>query len=86
MSNLIIPASLVELLIKHSPQLRDDPSGITVDAYLSDSGIDSLELLSLTADVEQTYDIEIDNADLAVSVTIGDLVALIDGGARSKTE
>ncbi|MER7583827.1 acyl carrier protein [Kitasatospora sp. NPDC097691] len=69
-------ASLCDVLRKRSEELvgRD----IRPADQLTDLGIDSLERLSLLVDVEDTFDVRIDDADLDAVRTVEDLTVLVE--------
>lgn len=69
-------ASLCEVLRKRSEELagRD----IQASDVLSDLGFDSLERLSLAVDVENLFDLQIDDGDLNRVRTVADLTLLIE--------
>ncbi|MEU9330923.1 acyl carrier protein [Streptomyces canus] len=70
--------TLIALLRSHSPELRDGTAEPRPDNELTALGIDSLELLSLAADMEEAFDIDIDNAALGSAKTIADLLAILE--------
>ncbi|THA64164.1 acyl carrier protein [Streptomyces sp. A0958] len=74
-----ITDALEKLLIAHSPELRGGSAAVSPQARLADLGIDSLELLSLAADIEDAFRIDIDDSDLDAAKTVADLVRLVDG-------
>ncbi len=60
-------------------RLGTDPDTITEKTnLLYELGADSLTLVSLVGDVEDYFDISIDDADLAQLATVGDLAVLIE--------
>ncbi len=62
-----------------SMRLGMNPDGITEKTdLLYELGADSLTLVSLVGDVEEHFDISIDDEDLARLATVGDLAALIE--------
>jgi acyl carrier protein len=69
--------SLVTLLRSHSPELHDGSVTPQPDSQLADLGIDSLELLSLAVDMENEYDMTIDDSMLTPARTVSDLVRAI---------
>lgn len=68
-------ASLGELLSKHSQEVT--ARAIQPSDQLIDLGVDSLALLSLVVDMETTFGLSIDDADLDGARTVGDLESLI---------
>jgi acyl carrier protein len=50
---------------------------ITVDSSLQDQGLDSLKVMSLVFNIEEHYDIFLDEADADDLRTVGDLAALV---------
>ncbi|GAA3815123.1 acyl carrier protein [Streptomyces phyllanthi] len=69
-------STVCDLIRKHSQALagRD----IEQSETLSDLGIDSLEQLSLVVDVENCFDVSIDDEELAEVRTVKDLAELVD--------
>lgn len=69
-------ASLCDVLRKRSEELagRD----IQASDSLVDLGIDSLERLSLAVDVENLFELQIDDADLNGVKTVEDLTLLVE--------
>ena len=62
-----------------SDRLGIDPAVITEKTdLLYELGADSLTLVSLVGDVEEHFEISIDDEDLARLATVGDLAALIE--------
>ncbi len=62
-----------------SDRLGIDPAAITEKTdLLYELGADSLTLVSLVGDVEEHFEISIDDEDLAILATVGDLAALIE--------
>ena len=62
-----------------SDRLGIPAEGITEKTdLLYELGADSLTLVSLVGDVEDHFDISIDDADLAQLATVGDLADLIE--------
>ncbi|TXR92355.1 acyl carrier protein [Streptomyces sp. col6] len=72
---------LEQLLIAHSPELRDGSASVSPQARLVDLGIDSLELLSLAADIEDAFRIDIDDSDLDTAKTVADLARIVDAAS-----
>lgn len=81
MTEQSITDALEKLLIAHSPELRDRSASVSPQARLVDLGIDSLELLSLAADIEEAFRMDIDDSDLDAAKTVADLVRLVDGAS-----
>lgn len=79
--NAEIHLSLCGLIHKRSQELGGRE--IEPSERLADLGIDSLENLSLVVDVENYFDIRIDDAQLVDVHTVGDLTTLI-GALRSR--
>lgn len=75
--NESVQTSLVQLLRKHSEEIEARDIGPA--DVLGDLGIDSLSLLSLAVDLENTFGISIDDADLYGVRTVEDLEALLLG-------
>lgn len=70
---------LNELKILIADRLGIDSAVITENTdLLYELGADSLTLVSLVGDVEDHFDISIDDADLAQLATVGDLAELIE--------
>ncbi|MGZ8667376.1 MAG: acyl carrier protein [Solirubrobacterales bacterium] len=72
-----IAARVTEALVEFGEQ-RDK---ITPEARFSDLDVDSLDLVELAQIVEDTYGVEITDADMEKLETVGDVVDLI--AARS---
>ena len=54
-----------------------DPDVLSRDATLEDVDVDSLDLVELTQLVEETYEIDLENADFKKIKTVGDVVDLV---------
>ncbi len=71
-------------MLNELKQLISDRLGIDAETItektdlLCDLGADSLTLVSLVGDVEDHFEISIDDADLAQLSTVGDLAVLIE--------
>lgn len=78
--------TLVALLRSHSPELRESELAPEPHDRLTALGIDSLELLSLAADMEEAFDLDIDDADLGSAKTVADLLEIIEPALRKPTE
>ena len=76
---------LLQLLTAHSPELREGTVAAGLDTRLEELGIDSLELLSLSLDIEETFDIDIDDGDLNSAKSVADLVRIVDSVLRCKS-
>jgi len=50
---------------------------LTRDATLEDVDVDSLDLVELTQVIEETYEINLENADFKGIKTVGDIVDLV---------
>jgi acyl carrier protein len=67
--------TIIRQYLNHS--LRVDPEHVTGGASLKDLGVDSLVLLDMMFDLEQTLGITLDK-DLPIVRTVGELVTLLD--------
>ena len=54
-----------------------DPDALSRDATLENVDVDSLDLVELTQLVEETYKIDLENADFKQIKTVGDVVDLV---------
>jgi acyl carrier protein len=78
--------TLFSLLRSHSPELRESELEPGPHDKLTALGIDSLELLSLAADLEDAFDLDIDDADLGSATTVADLLRIIEPALRKPAE
>ncbi|MFD8811204.1 acyl carrier protein [Streptomyces sp. NPDC059627] len=78
--------TLVALLRSHSPELRESDVEPRPSDELTALGIDSLELLSLAADLESAFDMDIDDAVLGAAKTVSDLLAIVSPATGTRTE
>lgn len=61
-------------------QLGVDPGSVTIDAAITDDlGADSLDKLELTMALEDTFNREISDKEAEKLVTVGDIIAHIEG-------
>ncbi|WP_181805024.1 acyl carrier protein [Streptomyces shenzhenensis] len=78
--------TLISLLRSHSPELRESELEPEPHDELTVLGIDSLELLSLAADMEDAFDLDIDDADVGSAKTVADLLRIIEPALRKPAE
>ena len=65
------------MVIESLASFGADPEALTRDATLESVDVDSLDLVELTQVVEETYDIDLENADFKKIKTVGDVVDLV---------
>jgi len=52
---------------------------VTMDASIADDlGADSLDIMDLIIELEETYDVKIEDSKLKTIKTVGDIVAVVD--------
>ena len=60
-------------------ELKVDAEKVTLEASLKDDlGADSLDAVEIVMDIEDEFDIEIDDTKIDAVATVGDLVAYIE--------
>jgi acyl carrier protein len=77
-------ADVLELIRRHlSTELRVDPARIDEDSrFKEDLRADSLDLLELTVELEDTYGIRIPDEDAARILTVGQAADFVAAHAR----
>lgn len=59
--------------------LRCEEDIVTMDASIADDlGADSLDVMDLIIELEETYDVKIEDSKLKTIKTVGDIVAVVD--------
>jgi acyl carrier protein len=76
--------TLIRDFLKDKHDIDLDSAQLTPEAKLEDLGVDSLALLELMFDFEETYKTSIPR-ETATPKTFGELVALVDGLQRTST-
>ena len=71
------PQDIETKIFESLQQFGADPEALSRDATLEDVDIDSLDLVELTQEVEETYDINLENEDFKNVKTVGDIVDLV---------
>jgi acyl carrier protein len=71
------PQDIEAMVMKSLEQFGADPDALTREATLEEVDVDSLDLVELTQVVEDTYDIDLENADFKKVKTVGDVVDLV---------
>lgn len=71
------------LLVTHSPEISD-PASIADDTTLAAIGIDSLEMLSLAVDIENAFDVDLDDAAVASVRTVRELDAIVAAARQAE--
>ncbi len=71
------PQDIETMVIESLASFGADPEALTRDATLDSVDVDSLDLVELTQVVEETYDIDLENADFKKIRTVGDVVDLV---------
>lgn len=70
---------LVDVQAAVAEKLGKDVSEITVDkSFKDDLGADSLEVMEMVMDLEDKFDITIEDEDAEKLATVGDVVAYIE--------
>jgi acyl carrier protein len=73
----IQPQDIETRVIESLASFGADPEALTRDATLDSVDVDSLDLVELTQVVEETYKIDLENADFKKIKTVGDVVDLV---------
>jgi acyl carrier protein len=73
----IQPQDIENKVIESLASFGADPEALTRDATLDSVDVDSLDLVELTQVVEETYKIDLENADFKKIKTVGDVVDLV---------
>ncbi|MBR1663554.1 MAG: acyl carrier protein [Ruminococcus sp.] len=64
-------------------QLDADENAVTQDASITDDlGADSLDVVDLVMSIEEEFDIEVPDEDVANMKTVGDIVKYIEANAE----
>jgi acyl carrier protein len=71
------PQDIETMVIESLASFGADPEALTLDATLDSVDVDSLDLVELTQVVEETYKIDLENADFKKIKTVGDVVDLV---------
>jgi acyl carrier protein len=71
------PQDIEQMVIDALTSFGADRAALTRDATLDSVDVDSLDLVELTQVVEETYSIDLDNADFKQIRTVGDVVDLV---------
>ena len=71
------PQDIETMVIESLASFGADPEALTRDATLDSVDVDSLDLVELTQVVEETYNIDLENADFKKIKTVGDVVDLV---------
>ena len=71
------PQDIETMVIESLASFGADPEALTRDATLDSVDVDSLDLVELTQVVEETYSIDLENADFKKIKTVGDVVDLV---------
>ena len=77
MATTTTPQDIETTVMQSLEQFGADPEALSRDATLEDVDIDSLDLVELTQVVEETYGIDLENADFKKIKTVGDIVDLV---------
>lgn len=71
------PQDIETMVIESLASFGADSEALTRDATLDSVDVDSLDLVELTQVVEETYGIDLENADFKKIKTVGDVVDLV---------
>jgi acyl carrier protein len=71
------PQDIETMVIESLASFGADPEALTRDATLDSVDVDSLDLVELTQVVEETYSIDLENADFKKIKTVGDVIDLV---------
>jgi acyl carrier protein len=71
------PQDIETMVIESLASFGADPEALTRDATLDSVDVDSLDLVELTQVVEETYKIDLENADFKKIKTVGDVIDLV---------
>jgi acyl carrier protein len=77
MATKTTPQDIETTVMEALEQFGADPEVLTREATLEEVDIDSLDLVELTQVVEDTYDIDLENADFKKVKTVGDVIDLV---------
>jgi acyl carrier protein len=68
-----------QIIVDHFKARHVDPARVAPEARLvEDLGADSLDLVEIVFALEDHFGREIDEADIELAVTVGDIIALIE--------
>ena len=76
------PQDIETMVIESLASFGADPEALTRDATLDSVDVDSLDLVELTQAVEETYKIDLENADFKKIKTVGDVIDLVTAGVQ----
>ena len=77
MATTTTPQDIEATVIENLVAFGADSDDVTRDATLEAIDVDSLDLVELTQVVEETYGIDLDDADFKKIKTVGDVVDLV---------
>ena len=77
MATTTTPQDVEATVIENLVAFGADAEVVTRDATLEAIDVDSLDLVELTQVVEETYKIDLENADFKKIKTVGDVVDLV---------
>jgi acyl carrier protein len=77
MATTTTPQDIQTTVMDALAQFGADPDVLTPEATLEEVDVDSLDLVELTQVVEDTYDIDLENADFKKVKTVGDVIDLV---------
>ncbi len=77
MATTTTPQDVEATVIENLVAFGADPDIVSRDATLEAIDVDSLDLVELTQVVEETYGIDLDDADFKKITTVGDIVDLV---------
>lgn len=77
MATTTTPQDIETTVIENLVSFGAEPDAVTREATLDSIDVDSLDLVELTQVVEETYSIDLDEADFKKIKTVGDVVDLV---------
>jgi acyl carrier protein len=77
MATTTTPQDIEATVIENLVSFGADADAVTREATLDSIDVDSLDLVELTQVVEETYGIDLDEADFKKIKTVGDVVDLV---------
>ncbi len=77
MATTTTPQDIETTITENLVQFGADADAVTRDATLEEIDVDSLDLVELTQVIEETYGIDLENADFKSVKSVGDVIDLV---------